>query len=176
MALKIFDLDDAVREQMLAEIARDEANGGPYISPRLSPDGAAQYPGLLRDAAVDGDDGSLEKSLLEPGLFNATETYERNGRLHTRKMNKRAPQTLAEGEFNRYFIRGLCAHICKDGGGAVEVYRARESSWSRPESEALIGARIDATDLLEDLRTHQGKEPSLLPDVNSGLSVKRPRD
>lgn len=176
MALEIFDLNDAVREQMLAEIAHDEADGGPYISPRLSPDGAARYPGLLRDAAADGDNDSLEKLLLDPGFFNATETYERNGRLHTRKMNKRAPQTLAEGEFNRYFIRGLCACICKDGGGVVEVYRARESTWSRPESEALIGTRLDATELLDDLRTHQGKEPSLLPDVNSGLSVKRPRD
>ncbi len=105
-------------------------------------------------------------------MFNAQETYERNGKLHTRKMNIRAPQTLAEGEFNRYYIRGLCAKVCADGGGMVEVYRARESSWARPESEALIGRRIDAAELLEDLRTHTGEAPTLLPEVNSGLSVR----
>jgi len=173
MSLKRFDLDDATREHMLAELDRDETNGGPYRSPRLSTDGAASYPQLLREALAEGDDESLELALSEPGVFNATETYLRNGVTRQRKMNRQAPQTLAEGEFNRYFIRGLCARIVEGGGGTVEVHRARESSWARPESESLLGTRIDAAELLEDLRSHIGEEPSLLPDVNSGLSVRR---
>lgn len=174
MALELFDLDEQCRQQMLAELEKDEGGEGVYLSPRLSPEGAGAYPGFLRQAITDGDDGVLEVSLSRPGMFKATETYERDGVLRTRKMNRRAPQTLAEGEFNRFFIRGLCASICADGGGVVEVYRARESSWARPESQALIGTRIDAEALLQDLRESAGAAPSLLPDVNSGLSVRRP--
>ncbi len=157
---------------MLAELRRDEEDGGPYLSPRLSPDGARAYPGALRKAIADGDDRALEDALRSPGVFNPTESYIRNGQTHHRKMNRQAPQMLAEGEFNRYYIRGLCARVCAEGGGAVTVYRARASSWARPESEALIGTQIDAERLLDDLRTHIGEEPSLLPDVNSGLSVR----
>jgi hypothetical protein len=148
---------------MNAELDFDEKDGGPYLSPRLSPGGADAYPRLLREAITSGNDQTLEVALAGPGMFNATETYERSGKIHERKMNRQAPQTLAEGEFNRYYIRGLCARLCGDGGGTVEVYRARSSSWSRPGSEALIGTRIDATQLLDDLRAHIGQEPKLLP-------------
>jgi len=175
MALALGNLDESTRKHMLAELDRDERTSeGPYISPRLSPAGIEVYPQLLRDAIADGDDNTLEAALSAPGLFNAEEAYG-PGKAKTRKMNVRAPQILAEGEFNRYFIRGLCALLCTNGGGKVEVYRARESSWARPESEALIGTRIDATELLEDLREHVGEAPSLLPDVNSGLSVRLPQ-
>lgn len=175
MALALENLDESTREHMLAELDRDERTyERPYTSPRLSPAGAEAYPRLLRDAITGGDDNTLEASLSEPGLFNATEAYGPE-KAKTRKMNVRAPQILAEGEFNRYFIRGLCALLCANGGGEVEVFRARKSSWARPESEALIGRRIDATELLEDLRAHVGESPSLLPDVNSGLSVRLPR-
>ncbi len=174
MSLERFDLDALTREHMLAELQRDEEDGGPYLSPRLSSDGARVYPEALREAIVDGDDQTLEGALSAPGMFNATESYTRNGMTHQRKMNKQAPQTLAEGEFNRYYIRGLCSRVCADGGGMVTVYRARASSWARPESEALLGTQSDAERLLEDLRTHIGEEPTLLPDVNSGLSVRLP--
>lgn len=174
MSLERFHLDDVTRGYMLAELERDkEKHGTPYISPRLSPEGARTYPQALREAISDGDDQTFEDALRTPGTFNPTETYARNGKTHQRKMNSQAPQTLAESEFNRYYIRGLCARICEEGGGAVEVFRARASAWARPESEALIGAHIDAGELLDDLRTHIGEEPSLLPDVNSGLSVRR---
>jgi len=171
MALALENLDKSTREHMLAELDRDEQTSGePYISLRLSPAGTEAYPQLLRDAIASGDDSTLETALSAPGLFNAEEAYG-PGKAKTRKMNVRAPQILAEGEFNRFFIRGLCALLCT----SVEVFRARESSWARPESEALIGNRIDATELLEDLRQHVGEAPSLLPDVNSGLSVRLPQ-
>jgi len=109
---------------MLAELNRDEERDGrPYISARLSPEGAQRYPQLLREAMVDGDEDSLQAGLSGPGMLNASETYERDGVVRTRKMNRQAPQTLAE----------------------------------------------------EDLRANIGEAPSLLPDVNSGLSVRRPR-
>lgn len=175
MALALENLDDETRRYMLAELDRDEAEaGGAYISERLSPQGVAAYPSALREAIASGDDTNLQSVLERPGMLNSHDKsyLSKKGKLVTPVMNKRAPQTLAEGEFNRYYVRGLCARVCDEGGGSVEVYRARESTWERPESAALIGSRIDATELLDDLRSHIGVEPKLLPDVNSGLSVR----
>jgi len=162
---------------MLAELDRDEAEDGAYISERLSPQGVAAYPSALRDAITNGDDTTLQDVLEGSGMLNPHDKsyLSKKGKLVTPKMSVRAPQMLAEGEFNRYYVRGLCALLCEEGGGSVEVYRARESSWERPESKALIGKKIDAAQLLEDLRAHTGEAPTLLPDVNSGLSVRLPQ-
>ncbi len=41
MGLELENLDELTREYMLAELEQDEVDGGrPYLSPRLSPDGA----------------------------------------------------------------------------------------------------------------------------------------
>ena len=174
MALNLENLDEKTRHYMLSEFDQDVArDDGIYISERLSPQGVPVYRSALREAIVSGDDGTLQNVLQEPGMLNPYDkSYMRKGKLVTPKMNVRAPQTLAEGEFNRYYVRGLCARVCDEGGGNVEVYRARASSWERPESAALIGSQINATELLNDLRSHIGEEPDLLPDVNSGLSVR----
>lgn len=175
VALHLTNLDGATRDGMLAELDQDEAVVPPddvYLSPRLSPLGATRYRALLREAIVSGDDQSLESGIAQPGMLNSSETSIRRGKPVTSKMNSRAAQTMAEGEFNRYYIRGLCRRALAAGMSHVEVYRARASSWARPESEALIGSQIPCDELLEDLRTHIGTEPTLLPDVNSGLSVR----
>jgi hypothetical protein len=112
MSLALENLDDVTRKYMLAELDHAEQTSELYLSPRLSPDGRKSYPGLLRDAARDGDDSALEQAIAAPGTLNETETYEREGQPRTRKMNSRAAQTLAEGEFNRLYIRGLCARLC----------------------------------------------------------------
>jgi len=175
MALTLEHLDEKTRHYMLAEFDRDAAqDDGVYLSERLSPQGVAAYPSALREAIASGDDSTLQSVLQEPGMLNSHDKsyVTKKGKLVTPKMNVRAPQTLAEGEFNRYYVRGLCARVCNEGGGNVEVYRARASSWERPESVAMIGSQINATELLDDLRRHIGEEPTLLPDVNSGLSVR----
>jgi hypothetical protein len=129
----------------------------------------------LREAIARGDDRTLEAAIDRPGLFNETETYMRMGKPVTAKISQRARQILAEGEFNRFFIRGLCSLVCSKGGGGVEIYRAREPSQARPESEEMLGTQVDAAQLLDDLRTNVGQPPTLLPFVNSGLSVRLPR-
>lgn len=174
MALTLQNLDEKTRHYMLAELERDETQSDSvYVSDRLSPQGVATYPSALREAIAKGDDTTLQSALQKPGMLNSHDkSYMRKGKLVTPKMNVRAPQMLAEGEFNRYYVRGLCARVCDEGGSSVEVYRARASSRERPESVDMIGSHINATELLDDLRSHIGKEPTLLPDVNSGLSVR----
>jgi hypothetical protein len=172
--LNLQNLDDVTREYMLSEIERDTAVGNVYLSAYLSSEGRSEYPDLLRCAVIDGDDATLADALARtPGLFvSHYEKKKPKGGFTIAKVPVTAPTTCAEGEFNRFYIRALCRRVVDGGGGVVEVYRARESSWARPESEALIGAHLDAADLLEDLRSHIGEAPTLLPEVNSGLSVR----
>ena len=87
-----------------------------------------------------------------------------------------APDTLAEGEFNRFYCRGVCARAIEEGKPSVHVYRAKQVENPRAESQEKVGAMIDANQLLNDLRTSQGVEPALgiPPGPNSGLSVQLP--
>jgi hypothetical protein len=81
---------------------------------------------------------------------------------------------LAEGDFNRYYMRGVALRAMEEGRDVVEVYRARLSLEPRQESAKLEGHRLPAREVLNYLRG----EPSANPDVtalgrtNSGLSVR----
>ena len=87
-----------------------------------------------------------------------------------------APETLAEGEFNRFYVRGLCACALDEGINEVQVYRGKAVRSPRPQSQALIGKMIPAQALLEDLKQSPGVEPALgvPPGPNSGLTVRLP--
>ena len=84
-----------------------------------------------------------------------------------------AHTTLAEGEFNRFYLRAICLKALEIGA-EIEVYRAKSVRNPRPESEAMIGKRLDPNELLQDLRENIGVDTALgLPQgPNSGLSGK----
>lgn len=88
------------------------------------------------------------------------------------KVPHTAPITLAEAEFSRFYVRGLCQPAIAAGGQAIEIYRARDSVAPRPESEAMIGRHLDTDKLLVDLREHVGLDTALdlPPGPNSELS------
>jgi hypothetical protein len=83
-----------------------------------------------------------------------------------------ANETLAEGEFNRFYLRGLCRVAIDGRTPSIAVYRAKPVAEPRPESQALIGTTFDANTLLADLRAHTGVDTALdlPPGPNSGLS------
>ena len=177
MALRLENLDARTRELMLDELEGDVAGGRLYISPRLSERGQRDFESLIRAAIASGDDQSLVDSLRSARRISATEQKRKpKGGVTTAKVPVTAPETLAEGEFNRFYARGVCRRAIEEGTNELIVYRAKEVSDPRPESEAMIGTRIDARALLEDLRTHVGVEPALglPPGPNSGLSVRLP--
>ncbi|MGX5683401.1 hypothetical protein ACWKWW_02475 [Chryseobacterium cucumeris] len=115
-----------------------------------------------------GDEESFEILLKFPNFFNETEI--KNGKQS--KVPKNASTLLCQSEFNRYYIRGLCLKALKDKIESVEIYRGRQSSFVRPESEVQIGKKLDPLELLEDLRNSIGKQPKLFPEINSGLTIK----
>ena len=98
----------------------------------------------------------------------------RGGGFTNARVPVNAPDTLSEGEFNRYYVRGLCIRVIEEDMDKVEVYRGKPVNQPRPESEVLLGKRLPAESLLEDLRKSNGVEPALglPPGPNSGLTVR----
>lgn len=174
--MELANLDGRTRRLMRAEIERDLAAHALYMSDRLSPTGEADWPNLLLAAADSGDTTSLATELSQNGRLNAQESYVKDGIPRVRKMNRMAPQILAEGEINRFYIRALCLRAIEDHVPEVEVYRAKAVAHPRPESLARIGMRLAPAALLEDLRTHIQVDTALgIPGgPNSGLSVRLP--
>lgn len=176
MSIRYDSLDEAVRRCMIAELDRDIQGGNLYISSRLTEAGALEWPGLLHEAFHNHDDIWLAEQIRTRDLMRATKQRRtRGGGITTAKVPHTAPETLVEGEFNRFYIRGLCKHVIECGGTEVEVYRGKDVSRPRPESQAMIGKRLPANQLLQDLRTSPGVEPALglPPGPNSGLTVRR---
>lgn len=176
MLLSLTNLDDTTRKYMIEEIEMDIASNRLYISPRLSNTGRADYPSLLKQAAQQHDDEWLAAQLQRNSRLNSTEQRKTKSGFTTAKVPVNAHEMLAEGEFNRFYIRGLCRRAMDEGVADLVAYRAKQVTSPRPESQAKIGKKINAQTLLNDLRANPGVDTALgLPaGPNSGLSVKLP--
>lgn len=174
MGLDYRDLDDATRRFMLEEIDHDLRSGRMYVSNYLNESGAAAWPDLLKEAAEAGNDDSLARRIRENALLKLqVERKKPSGGFTMANVPYTAPETLGEGEFNRYYVRGLCRHAMHDGVAELEVYRAKSVSQPRPGSEEKIGTRVRPEAILDDLRATPGVEPALglPPGPNSGLTL-----
>jgi len=162
------NLDSETRTLMLQEIQSDFENGKLYLSDRLNEIGKENYHPFLVQCVESSDEEVFEQLLTLNEHFNPT--YFRQGK--PVKMPSNASTLLCSSEFNRYYIRAICIRALNNSIEEVEIYRARESSWTRAESEAKIGTFLSSQDLLDDLRTSIGSEPKLFPEINSGLCLK----
>lgn len=175
MALSYENLDSRTRQFMLSEMERDVSAGVLYQSPRLNENGLQQYQSLLKETIQEHDDAWLAVELRQRNLIRTHESRRKpRGGFTIAEVPINAPEMLAEGEFNRFYVRGLCARALEEGIAEVEVYRGKPVNQPRVESQAMIGRRIAAQALLEDLRKSHGVEPSLglPPGPNSGLTVR----
>lgn len=155
------NLDEETRCHMTAEARRDMSSRILYLSNRLSERGRQDYPRLLLDATMAGTPESLAHELNSYSRLNRTELTTRNGISSTKKVPHNAAETLAEGEFNRFYIRGICIRAIKDGSAMVRVYRAKQVTSPRSDSEEQLGTKVDALALLNDLRNNVGVDTSL---------------
>ncbi|QDO96414.1 hypothetical protein FNB15_03575 [Ferrovibrio terrae] len=171
MGLDFRNLDDRTRALMVEEIDLDGDNL--YLSRFLTDDGQAQWPGLLRDAALNGNDDTLAAAV-------------RGGRLLRRQYQRRKPKggftmaevpvtahrTLAEGQFNVYYMRALARRAIEERRSII-VYRAKRVQEPRPESQRMIDRQLEPNFVLETLRADHGVEPETgIPLPNSGLTVE----
>ena len=175
MGLHYENLDENTRSFMLREVDSDLSHGKLYMSPRLNELGEQNYVYLLKEAIEHHDDARLAEQLRSRGYMKESEQRrKRGGGFTTVRVPKNAPDTLSEGEFNRYYARGLCLRVMEEGTDQVEVYPGKPVSKLRPESEAMLGERLSAEVLLKDLRESSGVEPALglRRRTNSGLTVR----
>lgn len=82
-----------------------------------------------------------------------------------------AAETLAEGQFNRFYIAAICRRAIEDGQSSVRVYRAKQTDNPRPESRALEGTMRNASALLGEVWNKDQLLKCDLLKPNSGLSV-----
>ena len=177
MALFYYHLDDRTRQLMRDEMEYDIAHNQLHISPFLSGQGQRDFANLLRQAIESGSDETLEKELrAHRRITRALPRRQRTGRYGIVATPTNAAQILAEGEFNRYYIRALALRAIEDGIPELVVYRAKRVRRPRAASEALVETTLPPKDLLDDLRTHIDQPTTLgVPaGASSGLSVRLP--
>lgn len=169
---------ESVRTLMIEEVERDVASGALYRSPRLTEEGWAQYADLLREAARSQDDEWLKTEINRRGLIKPLEQRRTKSGFTMVRVPYTAAETLAEGEFNRYYVRAVCRFVLEQGGEQVTIYRAKAVEQPRYESEIRIGKQIGAQALLDDLRATSNADMNTALGVpagpNSGLSVRWP--
>ena len=126
MGLAYENLDESTLRFMREEIEADIANGSIYVSNYLNPRGCDSWPQLLVDAAVSGSDDSLAAAIRSDDCLKSH--YDRRkpkGGYTSAAVPYNAHETMGEGEFNRYYCRGLCRRAIEEGVANLEVYRAK---------------------------------------------------
>src|SRR5256714_3534425 len=173
MPLQYEHLDPTTRRYALAELANDLSTGAFHTSERLRPEAVAEYQHLLHEALRYYDDRWLEEHASDL-LIESEPRRTRSGGSTTARVPQMAARMLAEGDFNRYYMRGVALRAIEEGRQILEVYRARLSLEPRPESAELEGTRLPAAELLDHLRGPLSADPSVAPlgRTNSGLSVR----
>lgn len=165
-------LNAETRQLILAELDADLAAGSEYLDPRLAEGTRETYLALLRAALAGGTPESFTAALNEAGLLRSHEERRlAGGETITAKVPHNAAATIAEGEFNRYYMRAVCLLAVEAGDTVVEVYRAKPVSKPRPEAEPLR----DAREMLAHLRTTNISVEGSFPGPNSGRSLRLPR-
>ena len=167
------NLDEETRKLMLNEVNRDIANKQLYLSKRFNGTGEKLYPQILSKAFTSGDEQSFAADLKGNNCFKTHEDRKTKTGVTQAKIPETAHTTLAESEFNRFYIRALCLRAM-EAKQQLTVYRARQSDNPRPESEMMIGSNVDPSRLLNDLRSSIGVDTALglPPGPNSGLTVR----
>lgn len=166
-------LDATTRSYMLAELDSDLATNTLAYSRDFNTNGRGQYPTVIRASLTDGGVDTLAAALL-PAFFNPTRT-DKNGKVTHLNLSDSAAK-FAGGEFNRFYLRGVCLRADADGVVELVVYRAKASAVPRPESEAMIDRRLPTGELLADLRANKGFGTYLGVPMgpHSGLSARFP--
>lgn len=167
------DMNDALRLIMVKEINDAIAKGLLYYSKRFTDTGKARWPELLLAAAQSAHNEHGLAYRLED--INAMKEFERRttplGAYSVVYVPHTAAQTLADAEFNRYYMRAVCTRAQAEGK-RVTVYRACTRANARPESEALIGQSFDPSEVHAAISELPSGSSHELVRPNSGLSLR----
>ena len=169
------NLDEKTRQHMLEAISEAEVSGNIYFSTRFNDAGYKQWLPLLKEAAQEQNEHWLAYQLEAKGLMKGFEgAMTPSGGYTVKHTPDTAAETMAEGQFNRFYMLGLCKRARTEGISQLEIYRAKTSSAPRMQSEALIGTKILIDDIESQLVKTADSFKSSLVKPNSGISVKLP--
>jgi hypothetical protein len=206
---KLVDLDETTRKWMMEEYRRDLDQGTLFVSPLLTDRGRREYADLLKEAIEHHDEVWLASALGSGDRMNLTQRSVHQGAgaspgtaTHTgrppsknsalggeesQEMPNSTPEVLAEGEFNRYYARGLCRRAIDEGMDVLEIYRYGRAAGvhftdqsldvpSEPGIDRTGGTTVDPRELLASLRKSPEEEldTGLPGEPDSGLSVRLP--
>jgi hypothetical protein len=173
MGLNYKSLDSLTRQKMSEEFNHDLQANNLYLSKRFNQNGRDYYQRIMPNHIQNGNDDSLAEDLRNNNSFLTHEDRKTVKGVTKVKVPETAAQTFAEGEFNRFYLRGLCLRAISEGKKII-IYRGRLSENPRSESEAMIGIYLDPNTLLADLRANTGVDTALglPPGPNSGLTAE----
>jgi len=149
------------------ELDEDIKTNNLYFSVYLPEDKKEEYLILLRKCIKSKDVNDLIEGVnpLLTGLSPKTG----NGRIEN------SHKTFGEGEFNRYYCRGVCLKAIEEGKTVV-VYRARASIEPRSSSKHLLNKVFNPSVLIEDFRTKKRDSTSFmicLPNSGNSIQIKK---
>ena len=172
---KFENLDDATRSSMLKAIEEGESTGNIYYSTRFNQDGNERWLTLLKQAAQQFNEHWLAYQLESNRLMKDFESAVKpSGGYIAKYVPHTASETMAEGQFNRFYILGLCKRARAEGITHLEIYRAKERFDPRLESQVLIGSLLSIDEIESQLKVTKASFKSQLVKPNSGLCVKLP--
>lgn len=173
MSFNLEMIDGEIRHYMKEEYELDISNSTLYISKRLTQEGAALYPQLLLQAIENYSPEWLASQISEKQLLKSHEERRTKSGSTLAKIPYNAHEMLSEGEFNRFYIRGLCRKAINESK-LIQIVRGKEVSNPRSESVQKIGLTLEPGKLLNDLRENTGVDTAfgLPPGPNSGLTGK----
>jgi hypothetical protein len=165
-------LDARTRVLMIDEIKRAEKSGQLYFSKRFNDIGTRGWVAWLMLAAEQHDEHWLAYQLEANSAMKHLETRAKpKGGYTVAHVPDTAAETIAEGQFNRFYMAAICRRAIEDGNSSVQIYRAKRRTEPRPESKALEGTLQDTNKLLKELRSIDLSLTSALHKQNSGLSI-----
>jgi hypothetical protein len=171
MGITYRNLDEKTRQYMLKE----NSIGGHYVRPRLHKESWSKWLSILEEGLRYYNDDWIAEEINRHSLLKIHEERRKpSGGITIAKVPSNSAQMLAEGEFNRFYLRGICCRALDEGKKELRIYRGKEVANPRPESEMKIGDLIDAKELLDDLRKSDFVDNALkLPaGPNSGLTAE----
>lgn len=169
MGLNYTQLNESTRRFMLNEFDR----GGHFISPRLNEGGRARWLGLLKDALQYHTDVWLERELIRRNCFLAAEIVKSamGGKTISRAINKeQCAKLLAEGEYNRYYIRAMCMAAKAREYSHLIVQQGKLIPGAAPELYKSVGSAVEIEPLLNHLREHSFAKIDIALGAPQGLT------
>jgi hypothetical protein len=174
MPMHYADMCQEVRSLMVEEVEYD--GDGLYLSSYFTDAGTTCWKDLLLQACQSGDDSTLAQAIGSgPNLKSHTQRRTKNGFTQVRVPHN-ANEVIAESNFSRFYLRGLCRHAQALGVTHLVGYRAMAVMEPRSGSQEKIGATFAVAAMLDDLRATMDKNPALgmPPGVGSGILARLP--